>query len=234
MKILLSKINKLDKNLAIKVANLILAEVDTVFIEKLENYIKEYTDERKLDLVEDLKQIIIFLKKDNWEDALKKIKKSELWYDLKNSAGYIEDKVDERKLERMGLAHWCEKPGEYIAYRVGSIDKNKRGIYFAATYAGSRAYKGLHKGFGVHKYLVSIKKPLVTNRQETAILKMGGKLLDTSKPNGQKKLDTRFFNLLKKNNYDSAVLKKPAPPALKELVIFNPKSIKKDFGLVNN
>jgi len=223
-KLLLTLKAKNRYHLAAKVLEADLLE----FIEKLSSYVKDYEKEGKPEFASTLKEIIAAVRKSSWEVALKLFRQSTLKYDLAQSYIYIQEQRDIQHLENQGLSQWGMKPGEYIAYRAGSVAKNPRGLYFAASYEDAKAYSVIGEGNrDVHKYLVDIKKPLIATRQEDAIQKLGGKPLVLSPTKMQRDLDAQLVRLLKKKGYDSALLTKPAPPALRELVVVDPGSIKR-------
>lgn len=172
IKALISK----NKKLAYAVSSTLTADESIPsFIEKLQGYIEDYKREGKPDNVKDLTTIIMLIKKNEWQKADDVFNKNrDLRSDTPNSSIFVEDMANEQYLEKQGLKHWCEKPGEYVAYRAGSVSKNPRGLYFAPDFKGASAYS--HGDRDVHKYHIAIKKPLVARDQKDAIEKFGKKM----------------------------------------------------------
>lgn len=194
------------------------------FIKKMERYIQEYTEEGKSEFVLTLKEILKAIDGNDWVSAFKLLQDNrDLRVDLQQTGLFLQNKANDQKLEQKGLSHWGETPGEYIAYRAGSIAKAPRGIFFAAFYEDAEQYAKIGDEYRpVHKYLLKLGHPLVAQKQNDAIEKLGEKPIMHRL---QRDLDTRLVRLLKKHGYDSALLLRPALPAIREIVIVDPSSI---------
>lgn len=197
------------------------------FIRKLEGYIEEYTREDNKAGIDCLRKVLTAINENDWELAFKLFKEGyENLGGLPQSWQYLRNKANDQKLEKQGLAHWCETPGKYIAYRAGSIAKSSRGIYFASSYQDAEFYAKTEKEYRpVKKYLIEIKHPFVAQWQRDAIEKLGEQPIELVMHIDQKHMDEQLARLLKKNGYDSAVLLRPREPAIRELVIVDPMSI---------
>jgi hypothetical protein len=197
------------------------------FVKKLERYIQDYTEANQPTFVQGIKEILKAINENDWIKAFKTLKDIEgLRIDLPQTWWYLHDKADDQKLEQRGLSHWGEISGKYIAYRAGSIAKVSRGVFFAASYEDAEAYAKIDNEYRpVHKYLLKLEHPLVAQKQNDAIEKLGEKPIELNMHILQKHLDEQLVRLLKKKGYDSAVLLRPSLPAMREIVIVDPKSI---------
>lgn len=197
------------------------------FIKKLESYIQDYLEQGNEEGVKCLRTVITDINGNDWAAAFKHFKEGyEHLGGLPQSWYYLKEHADDQLLEKKGLLHWGETPGKYIAYRAGSLARASRGIYFASSHEDAEQYAKLGNEYRpVKKYLLEVKHPLVAQHQRDAIETLGEQPLEQTMHAYQRHLDEQLARLLKKNGYDSAVLLRPAEPAIRELVIVDPISI---------
>lgn len=207
---------------------------------KLDNYVTEYTKEGKPKQADASKQASELLKKDDLDGALKSMRDGEIHYDIPQTYTALMDIRDEREVAEKFGADWGTKPGTYTAWRSGDLE-SPRGVFFSINESGAKAYE--REGEKATKYSVEIKNPLVAKRFEDAYSMLSGKTPEqVRKEKDSKKvvndwwqaLDKKIMGLAKKKGYDSIVYTKPAPPAIRELVVFDKNAIKEDATHVAN
>lgn len=202
-------------------------------VDQLDLYILEYKQEGNTELENDANTIrnLLFSGKEN--DALKVFQDGKLKYDIGVTYDKLKDYLDEKYIiENFGV-DWGTKPGKYEVYRAGGIKGDRRGIFFSIDERGASAYS---KGGEIEtkKYKIGIKNPLVGNRVEEVYANLIGENVSKiyERKNRAKNvntfwrnLDAKVVKLAKEKGYDSILYTKPAPPALRELVLFDNKSV---------
>jgi hypothetical protein len=120
-------------------------------------------------------------------------------------------------------------------YRVGNLsDPHKRGIFFSGDAEGAQAYASLHPDHAMTQYEITLKNPLVVGHQNDAIKMLlnttYGELHDRlayklgSSVASGRAVDGRIMRAAKAKGYDGIIYNSPAPPAKKEIMIFNATS----------
>jgi hypothetical protein len=130
---------------------------------------------------------------------------------------------------------WGSKPGIYTVYRAGNLDRNI--VFTANTFKGAEEYASAFSEegdidplrAGVTAYTVELKNPYRSRNIQEAYQDLFGKdvndLRDRS-ADGWTKADNKIRGRLNALGYDAWVMSDPAPPADKEMNIFNPKKSK--------
>lgn len=192
-------------------------------ISSLKKYIGEFKKDGNEKLEEDLSQVLDSFMKDQWDQGFGILKHSQLKYDLPQTYTRVQKYINREILRKKGILEWGEKPGKYTIYRSGELKDNPRGLYFSPDFEGAQPY-----GENVQTYEVTIQKPFVVKNQKEAIEKLGGKypIQSGDEVEWGRKVDRLLVSLVKKTDYDSVVLTDPAPPALKEMMLINGKSVK--------
>ena len=207
---------------------------------KLKKYAIEYEDSGNIKFANASKAIVEYLKVGDYKNAITLFRTSELLYDLGNTYDALKKLDIEDYVSKNFDINWGLKAGEYIAWRSGNIENTKNGIFFSISQGGAEAYSNNERT--AKKYTVKINKPLVARRAEHAYLILTGKnvpkTLTQSGGNDDwwVKLDERIVSLAKAKGYDSVTYTMPAPPAMKELILFDKKQVIESFkngGLIH-
>lgn len=197
-------------------------------IEKLNGYLSEERLKKDWDI---FKNAIKYLKSTDILNAREEIKKLEgypqSWFDIQDIYSdwdIISNPIYDK--------NWGLKPGKYLVWRAGTIDmKLDRGIFTAIDEVGAKLYLDSdNPNRTLHSYWATIKHPYISTRLESAysdlaniplakVLKTKASVYDQQK--WWRDLDKKIFNLAKKKGYDSITYTRPAPPASKEMVLFN-------------
>lgn len=128
---------------------------------------------------------------------------------------------------------WGMQAGEYDVYRAGASE-SQRGLFFSMDKAGADAYSDSENP--TKKYKVTIGNPLVstdvisllselTGNPKSFYIKQRDKVGDNEK--WWRSVDKKAMELAKKKGYDSILYYEPAPPAVRELVVFSNKFVEK-------
>ena len=198
-------------------------------IDRLDKYSKEYKEDGNAELERTSNKVKELLMEGKEKDALEVAMKSDLKYDISNTVKQIKDYVNKKYTEEKFDENWGKEPGIYTAYRAGSIENTGRGIFFSVDRKGAEQYSWGGKR-PTKEYKVNIKNPLVAEKMNDAFDKLGGKgrkkWKETLDPvDYQRKMDVKVAALAKKKGYDAIVYIKPAPPALRELVLLDNENI---------
>lgn len=202
-------------------------------IEKIKNYIDEYKSEGNEKSANELSNVLAKLEKGDIDGAIKSFQESSVKYDIPNTYTNLERARDEDKVNAEAGKDWGLTPGKYEVWRSGNLD-SKRGIFFSIDKEGAESYSQI-RGTKAKKYTVEIKNPLVAKRLEDAYAVLTGRtkkeILEErdSADNVQewwKRTDRKIFDLAKEKGYDSITYTYPAPPAIKEMVVFSKSAIR--------
>lgn len=202
-------------------------------IAKLKNYIEDYQKEGNEKFASELQDILSNLEKGNLDKVIELFQSSNVKYDIPTTYNNVVREIQESQVDLESGKDWGVKPGEYKAWRSGNLD-SKRGIFFAVDKKGAEAYSGIHKT-PAKQYIVTVKKPLVAKRLEDAYAELTGiKKEDILRERDSsdnvndwwRDLDKKIFKLAKKQGYDSITYTHPAPPAVKEMIVFDKNSIR--------
>lgn len=216
-----------------KVLAMVIDKEVKVISDKLEGYADDYDKEGKEALKNDCIKIVELLKNGKAKEASKLFAGSDLKYDIGNTYDELNDYVDKKYIAKTFGEDWGTKPGEYVAYRSGEVKGEKRGIFLSMDRKGAKMYS---KGGEVKtiEYRVNIKNPLVGERVEEVYADLVGEnaheVYERKNRSGDinkfwRELDAKVITLAEKEGYDSIVYTKPAPPALRELVLVSSESI---------
>jgi len=199
-------------------------------ISKLNHWKTEFKKQNKDTFVNALDDCIKLINQYKFQEAFDIFIKNELNFEIGTTYTLLKDLKTELYIETHLDKNWGLKAGKYIAYRCGDLN-SKRGIFFSIDYSGAKLYCS-----DVHKYEVTIHKPLIAARVEYALSELTNKSIDDILKIRDKakvvnewwmKVDKTVMELAKKKGYDSIIYTNPAPPAVKEMVIFDKKQIKK-------
>jgi predicted Zn-ribbon and HTH transcriptional regulator len=200
-------------------------------ISKLNSYSIEYKNEGNLKFFEATKGIINFIRQNKLKEAITLFRTSDLLYDIGNTYDALKKIDAENYVTENFDVNWGLKAGEYIAYRSGAIDNQKNGIFFSISKGGAEAYSDSSSNRETKAYKVKISNPLVARRAEHAYFLLTGKNVpkslqqDGGKEDWWVQLDAKIVSLAKDRGYDSVTYTNPAPPALKELILFKNQQV---------
>ena len=124
-------------------------------IERLNKYSIEYKNNGNIKFSNVCSTIIEYLENNDYKNALTLYRTSELLYDIGNTYDALKKLDIEDYISKNFDANWCLIPGEYIAYRAGSVENTKNGIFFSISEGGAEAYSDSERK--VNKYKVKIR-----------------------------------------------------------------------------
>lgn len=128
---------------------------------------------------------------------------------------------------------WGKGPGEYTAYRAGSLNTQRAAIFFAPDFSGAKPYSSENSG-PVVEYKIKVKNPKVSDNLYTLYSELSGKTISQiyEERNRSKdvnkwwqNLDKKLVGMLKKAGHDAVVYTKPAPPASREMAVWSAKEV---------
>ena len=210
----------------------------TPLIQKLADYMKEYQAEGNTKRAQEVKEVLQYIHAKDIDSAIMSFQESSLKYDIGNTYTALVDGYKYYKASIKFGGNWGESAGTYDLWRAGKLD-SKRGIFFSMNKEGAEEYSSLHDNQPAKKYTATIKNPLVSKNVVEAYSQLTGIPLQKifEQKNRAKdsiswlrKIDTKVFNLAKKKGYDAITYTKPAPPAIKEMVILDRSSILEDIA----
>ena len=196
---------------------------------KLQVYHQEYANEGKQELSLRAKELADTLDRGDYDGATRLLSESDLRYEIPQTSTAIVDLKDSVYLAREFGSDWGTKPGTYTAHRSGGLD-SPRGVFLSIDRKGAASY-----GPDVKSYEIELKNPLVAPRLEDAYATLTGKSVTDVVAQRQRasnvndwwqKLDKKIATAAKKAGYDAVVYTKPAPPAIRELHVFDKNQLK--------
>lgn len=203
-------------------------------IEKLESYQHEYSKENDKESADIIRVTLDLLQQKKYAKSLDNIWNSKLRYDISNTLMEFKRIVTELHLQANYDPQWGQRAGEYIGFHAGPVHEVPNGLFFSIDQEGAVPYS--HGGRReLKKYKVMIKRPLVAKSLYSALSILTGKgeqyfTDQKNKSNNVSKwwisMDEKVVKLASAKGYDSVLYTNPAPPAKKELVIFNSNQVK--------
>lgn len=201
-------------------------------VSKLHGYVEEYNKEGRPKDAEAAKEAASLVEKGMYDEAIAVMAKAEIHYDIKNTYLEITKARRDKEIHEKYGSDWGTKPGTYTAYRSGPITGTSRGVFFAVDPGGARAYSK-EDGKDFHKYEVTVKNPYTIARVENAYADLTGTpiekvLRDKAGKDAAKwwvRIDQQVAKLAREKGHDALVYTDPAPPAMREIVLFDKKAI---------
>ena len=201
--------------------------------ERLRQYSEDYKKDGKDKYSEQVLRVAELIDKEDYEGALKEFNVGDLMFDIGRTHTELLELKTEAYIAKEFGSDWGTKPGTYIAWRSGEVGA-KAGTFFSIDKQGADDYAPNHGVEESKRYLVTIKNPLSAKRLEEAYSKLTGKPVKDIIAQREKAkdigkwwitLDQKIRKEAVKKGYDSVVYTKPAPPAIRELVVFEENSI---------
>lgn len=198
---------------------------------RLDNYAAEYQTEGRVAEAAAATQAALLLRGHNYRASVTVLREAELHRDIPNTHIAIMNAANDAYIAENHGANWGMEAGTYTAWRAGAVTGTPRGVFFSIDKAGADAYGAA--GRPTHRYSVDIKNPLVIDRLEPAYAQLTGKSLDSVYAEKTRRdpmkwwrdTDAKIGRLAQAKGYDAIVYTRPAPPAIRELVVFNKKAI---------
>ena len=134
-------------------------------------------------------------------------------------------------------SNYGKEPGEYYAYRVGSLQTERGAPFFSADRKGAEAYANMHEGHSVIRYKVNVQNPMVAENLYDAYAKVLGKtkqdvynIRDRQKDVSKwwRSVDKKIIQWAKKKGHDFITYTRPAYPATREIVALDSSKVKTD------
>lgn len=208
-------------------------ELDNIIF-KLENYSKEFRQENHEQYSDELDTIVTNLKDRKFKEALQSIVDSDVRYEIPNTIGMLRKIIDQLNIETNYDKNWGLKPGIYNCFRAGKVENSANGIFFSITLEGAEAYSK-SSSREVHQYSVTVQNPIVfkdvidglshfTGKSRSEILELRSRSSNVG--DWWITADKKMVRFCMKNHNDSITYTDPAPPAIRELVVFDNKQIK--------
>jgi len=202
-------------------------------VSRLNGYVKIYETEGRSKEATAAKEAADLVGKGKFQEAIRVMALAEIHYDIKNTYHEITKARRDEEVHVKYGADWGTKPGTFTAYRSGPITGTSRGNFFAIDPEGAKSYSR-EDGKDFHKYEVTVKNPYTVSRVEQAYADLTGKSIESvyqekANKDAQKwwvRIDQQVAKLAREKGYDALVYTDPAPPAMRELVVFDQKGIK--------
>jgi hypothetical protein len=192
-------------------------------IDKLKKYSADYKSEGNDELSSEADEVALMLQQGDIQGARQKFISGDLAIDIPQTYEEVNQlSHEDYVIENIG-EDFATNPGTFEVFRSGEPKSTPNGIFFSADEEGAKQYAD--KGKELKKYKITIKKPLVAGRVEDAYTKLTGK--DKSVLTGEEwlALDKKVASLAKQAGYDAITYTNPAPPAHREIVVFDIGSV---------